>query len=207
MYWAQDLPRFGGLDRWSVFYDVDLERECEVGKYAVWKFKLSRKRCNLDHAIVLPHLTHDAEGENNSDAFWRRLALLETIGLIEDWIFSAYDAEDTLLFPLSTFSDNAEAIENKIGDAAHAASMRLLQKLPSYQRNPLDEEWNLFPLLSHMHGIQVSGVPRLRYRAHTSKTAAWQADLHEHGHEYARLFESMAAGEDVGLIQLTRRKA
>jgi hypothetical protein len=198
LYSVHDLPNKGGVDPRCLHTVMELVHEAEVGAFGLWRFQETTPSIYPDHPIISPHIEPNAE--NDTASVFRRLDLMEKIGIIERYIPHVYDADGQLLFPLGSADEGEVGLEAEIGTAAHFAADRLLRSLPHYDAWRM-RTWQYFPLLAHMKGLEVVGIARLRYRPQTSMTAAWYAQLQERGRKYVEIFERIGR-EDLAADQL-----
>ena len=80
-------------------------------------------------------------------------------------------------------------MEDRIGTAAHLAGFRLLTQ--AQREWAAGERLWLVPVLAHIADAGLYGIARLRYRPHTSMTAAWWAELSKKGERLIDVFDRL----------------
>jgi hypothetical protein len=107
-------------------------------------------------------------------------------------IFENDSPESEIHHPYGIGTKGEEPIETEIGDAAEMAARAMC---PEWMiENAENEGFEHFcPISRTMPNIQMIGVARLRYRPHTSRTAAWYAQLQQFGSTWIDRYQALAA--------------
>ncbi|MBV8650508.1 MAG: hypothetical protein JO255_03510 [Alphaproteobacteria bacterium] len=184
LYRFHDLPGYGGVDPSHMWQQYRRVRVGEFGEYVVWGFALETEQAawtdlSLPHCFT-PTPEQRANGLKEASNWFARTGCLADLGLLR-WIPHLYEGDDLGAAPLHAYSrgagyPNADAL----GEAAHAAGRAMVTDGQfRWACNELGREPWLAPVLRHIEQVQMIGIARLRYRPHTSLTAAWIAQLEQ----------------------------
>jgi len=192
-YSAQNLRDDGGIGKQVTHQKYHRVKVGEQGQYTVWGFRLDCETVIWEGPTACHRRTlteeERASGARSGDLYFRRMAQLVKLGLVE-WIPHLYESdgdEAEVVHPFGIGRSNN--IEDRIGTAAHLAGLRLLTQ---GQREWAAREglW-LVPVLAHIADAKLYAIARLRYRPHTSMTAAWWAELSTKGERLIDVFERL----------------
>lgn len=190
LYGAHELRDDGGIDRRIAWHPHESQVLGEYAQYRLIAFTPDKYRhCGAGkHPVVDTHKVVPGTKGGAADSwgpFWERWNVLEQLGLVQWstvlWEAAAPDAEP--IHPLN----GPEPDEHRIGIAAHNAALGMLETIGVLEVPP--RAW-LVPVLKHFTKAAAIGIARLRYRPHTTATAAWFSDLKERAVEHeARYLE------------------
>ncbi len=134
------------------------------------------------------HLTGSGETVKKADGstytqdtgwkvFWAALEVLTSTGLVESvgHLIEADTEDASIIHPYSI--EGGEPGEREIARAAFLAASSMVT--PAQLQWVLDNDLWMVPVRTHIANVQLIGIARLRYRAHTSATAAWLAASEE----------------------------
>lgn len=174
LYLSQNLREDGGISIKTVFCSYDRRHVRECGSYAVWDFTEGLPSVAWGGAAK-PHwrgvLTEEEKqaGKNAGVDFFKRFGTLVSIGLVE-WVPYLYDGpKGEPMHPMAFTGLDTEVL---LWAAATDAAARMLG----------DSSWaksiqgTAVPVQKHIGEVAMIGVARLRYRPHTTLTAAWWAE-------------------------------
>jgi hypothetical protein len=201
LYSAQNLRDDGGIDPRLIQQKFERQKIGEQSAYIVWSFKPGGRAAWWRGPLAV----HRGRPKVNSqDAVWDSLGLLESIGLLS-YVPHIFENDTDTAEPIHPYGLGAtaeEPIEQDIGAAADRAARAMC--LPSKLEAAEDDGFKHFcPILRSKPSAQMVGVARLKYRPHTRRTAAWQAQLHEAAPVWLETFEKLA---DKGKIADFLRK-
>jgi hypothetical protein len=200
MYREQNLREDGGVSRHCVWQKYERFEIGESAQFVVWGFRRDKDWVNWGNELTAPHrrkeLTKEekAAGENTAVDFFRRIGQLRDSGLIE-WVphlVESTDPSGEIIHPLAM--GDTESVEDRLGRAASAAGGALITD-GQRDRAANNGIQHLVPVLRHLVNVQVVGIARLRYRAHTNATAAWWAALHANAEKHLARYAALAACE------------
>lgn len=206
----QDLPGHGGIPR------VHLQALFERGEsHRAKTFDL----CTFEQGSLMVYgtpatLPHRQEGKDHYRHLWARIRILEDAGAIE-WAFHvAEDAQldSILMYPVALVRHGALVpdIETLVGQYATAAAVALSSRSSTELddwRNAAPDQF-FVPVDSMNRKAAMVGVPRLRGRARTRMTAAWQAERFAAAEEWIATFRGIIAQHAPELLEeLDRKKA
>jgi hypothetical protein len=201
-YGGQHLAEYDGIDPRVMWQSFERVRVGQQAQYVVWGFRCQGitvswtglTRCHQREKLTAEE---QARGSNTGIDLFARLERLASLGLME-WIpYLVESGEPRGAQPIHPCGERrpAKTIEDQIGMAAHAAASRMLT---DGQRAWAEEQrLTLVPVPAHFVNVALVGIARLTYRAQTSVTAAWHANLQETStvylQRYHELTGSMAA--------------
>jgi len=189
LYHGHSLQEDGGIRRNIIYKKYERELVFEHGEFNVWGFSPKStwaNRCD----ITAPHWFSSDEESNND--FFRRFNQLVDLGLVE-WVPYVFDSDDDEAEPIHPYGIGlSESIEDQIGRTASSAAETLLEgcKSENYASH-------LLPMRRHFEKVSMFGIARLRYRPHTSATAAWWAELQEKGQRYLEFYQRLSECEKM----------
>jgi hypothetical protein len=195
LYHAQNLVDDGGVSRRHIGQVFERTKLGEHAQYAIWGFVQRTKfvgwteLTNCHHREVTK--AEKKRGLNPGADFFVREQRLTELGLIE-WVpclFESDSADAEMLHPCG--QGGTGSIEDRLGTVAHAAGLALLAEWQCRQAE--DQELIVVPAPRHFANVAMVGVARLRYRPHTSKTAAWWAELQAKADGFLRGYREMEA--------------
>jgi hypothetical protein len=204
LYDAQNLVDNGGVSFreviWQKYFRV------EIGLYAefvIYGFLLAGGiTVRTGSEVALPHMRdlsarEKKAGEDIARDFWRRLARLTELGLVE-WVPHL----------VTNDSDRAEIIHVYADDLAELAHRAARSALTLDQRARADTHGHkLAPLRKLEHeDAQMIGVLRMRYRAKSSLTAAWIAINQQRREVYVAIYEGLLSRCGVEQIQAVQHQ-
>ena len=179
-YHGQNLREDGGISRRFVYHNYDRLPVGQRGEYEVWGFR-PKENYVCWEGFTKHHMRQTGPQKDQGEDFFRRQIQLTDLGLWE-WVphlFESEDLESEVIHPYGT--GGSTEIEDRLGAAAHAAGRALLTT--GQQDWAENEGLRLVPVLRHIAQVTMVGIARLRYRPHTTLTAAWWADLQTKGAE------------------------
>jgi hypothetical protein len=147
--------------------------------------------------LARPFLTgvkNEEQRDRGWQDFWAAVEVLIELGLIErvGLLLDGEDDEAEVIHPYGFLG--GENPEKQLAQAAHRAGCSLLAdwqiqsaKTKGYER--------LVPVLRHVAHVCMREVYRLKYRPHTSATAAWYAEMQRTAAEYLPRYEAMIEKE------------
>jgi len=204
MYYAQNLREDGGVLRRYVWQEYDRVKIGDRAAFVIWGFRRHSDWVNWENEVTAPHrreeLTKEekAAGKNAAVDFFRRMGQLSDLGLVE-WVphlVESADASGEIIHPLGT--GGTENVEDRLGQAAHEAARSLITQV-QYDWAVENGIGLLVPVPRHIANAQVVGIARLRYRPHTSLTAAWWADLHANADKHLARYAQIASQQTTRL--------
>jgi len=123
-------------------------------------------------------------------AFWPAVNTLKNLGLVE-MVGMLLDGDDDAAEVIHPYAMNGgEPAEFEVARAAESAAEDLLTE---GQRRGLEyESYKLVPAWKHIEKIAMVEIVRLRYRPHTSATAAWYAVMQQTTAQYLNFYQELA---------------
>jgi hypothetical protein len=196
LYSEQFLPSFGGVPREMLKHEFDRLHVGERGPFVIWGFKKKHLRTSLKlgrpfftgKIITRDDGTRLDEGWDTS--FWPAVHLLETLGLIDavGMLLDGDDPEAEIIHPYGL--NGGEPAERELASTAHAAAAAMVTE-DQLRRAELEEHYDLVPVRRHIANATMVEIFRLRYRPHTTATAAWYAQMKESTAEWLARYEAM----------------
>ena len=193
LYHAQNLRDDGGISPRII--RASYERSCinEQGIFNVWGFKPTQRQFFWSGPFAAHEASANVAGAHPVNA---SIDLLEKMGLLSfiPHIFENDTPEAEIHHPYGVGTSREEPIETEIGEAAEAAARAMCPEC--FIENAENEGFEYFcPVSRTMPNIEMIGVARLLYRPHTSRTAAWYAQLQELGSLWIAKYQDLAARE------------
>jgi hypothetical protein len=187
-YQMQDLANDDGLDWRLIHSEWDRSLITERGNWLIFGYSKAVAGTAKWHCPLRVQFRHQTNEANA--AFWNAFQTLKDCGLIETIPHLVEGSTDNaeLIFPLH--SEGSEA-ETSLCDAATQAARSMLENDAGGFKYSLDAYEIAIPVSNDFPNATVVGVFRLRYRAHTSLTAAWwskQTEWNRYAEQYRALF-------------------
>ena len=178
LYAVQFLPNYGGVPRDLLKVVFDREKVGEQGTFVVWGFRANHM--SSDRKLGTPFLTGKTEANGRSDtawkaSFWPAVDNLVDLGLVEKvgMLLDGDDDEAEIIHPYAM--RGGEAAERELAVAANrVAESMLTEGQVNWARK---NGYHLVPVRRHIANATMVEVFRLKYRPHTSATAAWYAEM------------------------------
>jgi hypothetical protein len=198
MYHAQNLCDDGGVSRRYMRFEYERFEAGNYGQFAVWAFRPRTESMTWGNRLTDPHhretLTDEEKqvGKNPGVDFFRRNMQLRDLGLFE-WVphlVESMELTGELIHPLRI--DGSRSLEDRLGQAAGDAA-RAMMTAGQILWADTNSMHYLLPVLRHVANVQVVGIARLRYRPHTSMTAAWWAELKANSEKHLERYMALAA--------------
>ncbi len=189
MYHAQNLRDDGGISPRIIRANYERSYVGEQGAYAVWGFKFAQQQIFWKGPLGAHEASPNVAGQH---PVWISIGLLEKMGLLSfiPHIFENDSPAAEIHHPYGVGTQGEEPIETEIGEAADAVARAMCPEW--IIENAENEGFEHFcPASRTMPNIQMIGVARLRYRPHTSRTAAWYAQLHEFGSAWIEKYQHL----------------
>jgi hypothetical protein len=201
LYSEQFLPSFGGVPRELLGREFERLRVGERGPFVVWGFK--EKNLSASYKLARPFFTGKIvtrdDGTRRDEgweaSFWPAVHLLADLGLIEPvgMLLDGADSEAEIIHPYGI--KGGEAAERELALIAHGAAVSMITEA-QFERAEVQEFMNLIPVQKHIAKVALVEIFRLKYRPHTTATAAWYAQMKESTGEwlsrYAALIQERA---------------
>ena len=191
MYHAQNLRDDGGITPQIIRASYAREYTGEKGAYVIWGFKSTQRLINWRGPFAAHEKRPGAAGRH---PVWDSIDLLEKMGLLSfiPHIFENDSPEAEIHHPYGVGTQGEEPIETEIGEAAELAARAMC---PEWMIEHAENEGfeHFCPASQTMPNIEMVGVARLRYRPHTSRTAAWYAQLQQFGSTWIEKYQNLAA--------------
>lgn len=186
LYALHDLAGDGGLPRTLIWKPYDVrEHICDRGQFKVYGFRSSKsmRYCNTNGPLKVFQGRKEGKG-----TAWEFIGALEDMGLIEsvDYLAESDDSESELIHALT-------GDEHAAATASAAAAMA--SELPGGFKYEADNFSYVLPVIKHMTKAAVIGVFRLKYRPHTSRTAAWYAKHVQSCDAFAAIYLALSGDE------------
>jgi hypothetical protein len=195
LYHAQNLRDDGGISPRII--RTNYERSCigEQGIFTVWGFKSTQRQIFWSGPFAAHEASANVAGEHPVSA---SIGLLERNGLLSfiPHIFENDSSEAEIHHPYGIGTKGEDPIETEIGEAAEAAARAMC---PEWLiENAENEGFEYFcPVSQTMPNIEMIGVARLLYRPHTSRTAAWYAQLQASGSSWIAKYQELAVRAQI----------
>jgi len=192
---VQFLPNYGGVPRELLKGVFDRTKVGEQGPFVVWGFRsnhLSAGR-GLYGPFLIGQFTKEDDGKRRDagmDAsFWPAVHTLTDLGLVEPvgMLLDGDDHEAEIIHPYAI--RGGEPAERELAAAAEMAARAMVTE---GQFNwSVEESYHLVPVRKHIAKATVAEVFRLKYRPHTTATAAWYALMQQTTAEYIDHYQTM----------------
>jgi hypothetical protein len=197
LYAVQFLPNYGGVPRELLKVVFDRAKVGEQGPFFVWGF-----RCNhlvAGHRLYGPFLigqsTKRDDGtlrdEGMQVSFWPAVNTLIDLGLVErvGMLLDGDDNEAEIIHPCAV--RGGEPAERELAAAADMVA-RVMVTEGQLSWAEQNNYHLLVPVRRHIANVTVVEVFRLKYRPHTTATAAWFALMQQTTAQYLDHYQAMA---------------
>jgi hypothetical protein len=196
LYSVQFLPNYGGVPRDLLKGVFERAKVGEQGPFVVWGFR--PKHTTADRSLYGPFLTgHIATRDDGTKcdagmelSFWPATHTLVNLGLVErvGMLLDGDDDQAEIIHPYAI--RGGEPAERELALAAQKAAMAMVTE---GQLNWAVENGHrhLVPVRKHMANATLAELFRLKYRPHTSATAAWFALMQQTTSEYLGHYRAM----------------
>jgi hypothetical protein len=196
LYEVQFLPIFGGIPREMLAGNFDRLHVGEQGPFVVWGFR--KRHLTSSYSLARPYLTGQITTRDDGtsldegwdEVFFPALHTLETLGLIVPvgMLLDGDDPEAEVIHPYGI--NGGEPAERALANTAHAAGVAMVTDA-QLKRAELEEYYDLIPVQKHIANATLVEIFRLRYRPHTSATAAWYGKMKECTAEWLARYETI----------------
>jgi hypothetical protein len=174
LYAVQFLPNYGGVPRDLLKGVFERDKVGEQGTFVVWGFR--SKSMQGSWKLVTPFLDQGGRSATALEAsFWPAVYNLVNLGLVQmvGMLLDGDDDEAEIIHPYAM--RDGEAAERELAVAAKRVAESMLT---AEQVNWAEEKgYHLVPVRRHIANATMVEVFRLKYRPHTSATAAWYAEM------------------------------
>jgi hypothetical protein len=197
LYAPQFLPNFGGVPRDLLKVVFDRARVGEQGPFVVWGFRVKHTLAGPD--LFRPYLTGQFtkrdDGTHRDDgmatSFWPAIDTLTDLGLVErvGMLLDGDDNEAEIIHPCAM--RGGEPAERELAAAADMVA-RVMVTEGQLSWAEQNNYHLLVPVRRHIANVTMVEVFRLRYRPHTSATAAWFALMQQTTAQYLDHYRAMA---------------
>lgn len=198
LYAAQFLPNYGGVPRELLKVVFERTKVGQQGPFVVWGFR--SKHGIADRGLARPFLTGQFTTRDDGrrldagwDAsFWPAVDTLTNLGLVErvGMLLDGDDNEAEIIHPYAI--RDGEPAERELAASAELAAQAMLTE--GQLAWSQEEGYHLVPVLKHIVNATMVEVFRLRYRPHTTATAAWYALMQQTAAEYLDHYRAMIKG-------------
>lgn len=198
LYHAQNLRDDGGVSPNVIRQCYEGKRVGEHGIYIVWGFRSTAiLSASWDGPLAAHRSRRGEPGENHP--VWESVRLLQNMGLLNfvTHIFESQADSAEVLHPYGIGAKGEEPIEAKIGKAADSAARAMCPEW-MVSRAEAESYEHLCPIVRTLPNPQMVGVARLLYRPHTTRTAAWFAQLRQSGEKWVRHYEELERTASAG---------
>jgi hypothetical protein len=198
LYDVQFLPNYGGVPREMLVVAYDRLKIGERGSFVVWGFR--KKQVTASYVLARPFFTGKIIRRDDGtqldagwdDSFWPAVNTLLNLGLIQrvGMLLDGDDPEAEIIHPYGV--NGGEPAERKLAHTAHEAAAAMVTE-GQFRRAELEEHYDLVPVQRHRANATLVEVFRLRYRPHTTATAAWYAQMKASTTEWLARYEEIIA--------------
>jgi len=205
LYAVQFLPNFGGIPRDLLKVMFDRAKIGEQGPFFVWGFKpqhwMTADRC-LARSFFTGQITTRDDGRRLDAgwdaAFWPAIHTLTDLGLVErvGMLLDGDDNEAEIIHPYAV--RGGEPAERELATAADMAARVLVTEgqLTWAEHN---DYHLLVPVRKHIANVTMAEIFRLKYRPHTTATAAWYALMQQTTAQYLDHYQAIAEGHAISV--------
>jgi hypothetical protein len=195
LYEVQFLPDFGGIPRQMLRAEFERLHVGERGPFVVWGFR--RKPLTASYSLARPYFTGQITKQDGKswDAGWGEVFFpafhtLEDLGLIVPvgMLLDGDDPEAEIIHPYGL--NGGEHAEREVARTAHEAAVAMVTG-KQLQRAELEGYTHLVPVRKHIANAALVEIFRLRYRPHTTATAAWYGKMKESTAEWLARYEAI----------------
>jgi hypothetical protein len=196
LYAVQFLPNYGGVPREMLRVIYDRLKIGERGPFVVWGFR--KKHLTGSYVLARPFFTGKIIRRDDGthfdagwdDSFWPAVDILETVGLIQSvgMLLDGDDPEAEIIHPYGV--NGGEPAECKLAHTAYETAAAMMTE-GQLRRAELEGYPHLVPVQKHIANATLVEVFRLRYRPHTTATAAWYAQMKESTTEWLARYQAL----------------
>jgi hypothetical protein len=201
LYAAQNLREDGGIHPGTLCEPYERKEVGERGYYTIWAFRPKPLQLHWNGPMVAHRNRLQEKGKDKP--LWESIGLLRRMGLLEfiPHLMESDSPQAEPIHPLGVGRKGEEQVEAEIGAAADAAGRAMCPEWAVQQAE--GDGFELFcPVPRTLPLVQLLGVPRLRYRPHTKRTAAWYANLQEMHTATVGHYSKLGCGENSDLFQI-----
>jgi hypothetical protein len=196
LYSVQFLPNYGGVPRELLKMLFDRAKVGEQGPFVVWGFR--SKHMTAGRSLARPFFTGQLTTRDDGTrvdagldaSFWPAVHTLTDLGLIEQvgMLLDGDDDESEIIHPYAI--RGGEPAERELAVAAQMAATAMVTE---GQLNWAVENGycHLVPVRKHIANATLAELFRLKYRPHTSATAAWFALMQQTTAKYLENYRAM----------------
>jgi DNA-binding transcriptional ArsR family regulator len=198
LYAVQFLPNYGGVPRELLKVVFERAKVGEQGPFVVWGFR--SKHMTTGGGLARPFLTGQFTTRDDGTrldagwdaSFWPAVNTLLDLGLVErvGMLLDGDDNEAEIIHPYAI--RDGEPAERELAAAAELAAQKMVTE--GQLAWSQEEGYHLVPVLKHIANATVVEVFRLKYRPHTTATAAWYALMQHTAAEYLDHYQAMIKG-------------
>ena len=195
LYAVQFLPNYGGVPRELLKGVFERVKVGEQGPFVVWGFRPSHLIAG--RGLYCPFLTGQIITRDKctrrdtgmDDLFWPAVYTLIDLGLVErvGMLLDGDDDEAEIIHPYAI--RGGEPAERELAAAAAMAARAMLTQ--GQFAWSVEQGYHLVPVRTHIANATVAEVFRLKYRPHTTATAAWYALMQQTTAEYTNHYRAM----------------
>jgi hypothetical protein len=188
LYAVQYLPHHGGVPRELLQMKFDRAKIGQQGPFVVWGFK--PENWSADHELARQFFTGKLKlvGDRHREAawddfFWPAVHTLVELGLVErvGMLLDGNDAQAEIIHSYAIHG--GEPAERELAcSACYAAQGMVTEAQLNWSEKQGFE--HLVPVRKHIGEASIVEIARLKYRPHTSATAAWYAMMQNSTAEY-----------------------
>ena len=195
LYAVQFLPNYGGVPRESLKVVFDRSKVGEQGPFVVWGFwpeHTTAGRGLYEQFLTGQSITRDdgTRCDAGMEAlFWPAVQTLVDLGLVErvGMLLDGDDAETEIIHPYAI--RGGEPVERELAAAAEMAARTMVTE--GQFSWSVEQGYHLVPVRKHIAKATIAEVFRLKYRPHTTATAAWYALMQQTTAEYLNHYRAM----------------
>ncbi|WP_207901331.1 hypothetical protein [Acidipila rosea] len=190
-YEAHNLRDYGGIRPELIRMRYQRKKIGEYGAHVIWGFLPETKSLSWE-GLFAPHQHLEPRQADAPSPVWESVALLEQMGLLT---FVPHIVENSSMsaesiHPYGTGGSDEDPLEREIAYAADSAAREMCIE-SALERAENSGYRHLCPVIVTLPDVQMVGIARLRYRPHTTRTAAWHAQLYVSGHKWLETYHGM----------------
>lgn len=201
LYAVQFLPIYGGVPREVLRAGFDRKNIGEQGPFVVWGFRPAKQTAHED--LAGQFFTGQKKGGIDTGwhgVFWPAFRTLEDLGLIERiaMLCDGDDAEAEIIHPLGF--RGGEPAERELAKAARSCAEAMITE--SHIEWAMENQYYyLVPAWRHIANAALIEVFRLKYRPHTTATAAWHTEMQKTTTQWLTHYRKISGHEDEQNVQ------
>ncbi len=201
LYAAQNLREDGGIHPGILCEQYERKEVGERSYYTIWAFRAKTAQLTWGGPMAAHRARPQEKGEEHP--VWLSVRLLRRMGLLEymPHLMESHSPQAEPIHPFGIGRNGEEQIETEIGAAADAAGRAMCTEWAVQHAEDDGFEW-FCPVPRTLPQVQLIGVPRLRYRPHTKRTAAWYANLYEMRTATIEHYSKITCGENSDLLRI-----